>query len=84
MNKENGLVWLHVPIFLLTPTTLNTDVYDKSKPFEFAICDAVDGYSPKVLKLFVGSSNNDPKVVTYHFANCVIDLQLAILQFRRF
>ena len=27
--------------------------------------------------MFVGWSNNDPKVIAYYFVNCIVDLQLA-------
>ena len=53
------------------------DGYDKLKPFRFAIHGAIDGYTWKILWLFVGSSYNNPKVIAYYFVNCVVDLQLA-------
>ena len=60
-QRARHQVWLDIPIFLLAPTTLAIDGYDKLKPFGFAIHGAIDGYSWKILWLFVGSSNNDPK-----------------------
>ena len=60
-QRARHQVWLDIPIFLLAPTTLAIDGYDKLKPFGFTIHGATDGYSWKILRLFVGSSNNDPK-----------------------
>ena len=62
--------------------TWHIDGYDKLKPFGFPIHDSIDGYSRKILRL--GSSNNEPKVIAYCFVNCVVDLQLVILQFNDF
>ena len=56
------------------------DGYEKIKPFGFAIHGAIDGYCWKILWLFVGSSNNYPKIIAYYFINCIVDLQLVILQ----
>ena len=39
-------------------------------------CISINGYSRKILWLFVGSTNNDPKVIAYCFVNCAVDLQL--------
>ena len=55
--------------------TQHIDGYDKLKLFGFAIHGAIDGYNWKILWLFVGSSNNNPKVIAYYFVNCVVDLQ---------
>ena len=63
--------------------TWHIDGYDKLKPIGFAIHGAIDGYTRKILWLFVGSSNSDSKVIAYYFVNCV-DLQLVILQFNDF
>ena len=61
-----------------TNYTWYIDGYDKLKPFGFIIHGARDGYSGKIIWLFVGSRNNDPKVIAYYFVNCVVDLQLVI------
>ena len=42
--------------------TYHVDGY-KSKPLGFALHGAIDGSSWKILWLFVGSSNNDPKLI---------------------
>ena len=39
-----------------------------------AIVGYIDGY---ILWLFVGSNNNNAKVIAYYFANCIVCLQLA-------
>ena len=44
----------------------------------------LDGYSRKILWLFVGLSNSDPNAIVYYFVNCVFDLKLVILQFNNF
>ena len=61
--------------------TYHRDGYDKSKPFGFTNHVAIDDYSRKILWLFVGSSNNNPKIIVYYLFNCLLDLQLLILQF---
>ena len=35
-------------------------------------CISINGYSRKILWLFVGSTNNDPKVIAYYFVNCAV------------
>ena len=56
--------------------TWHIDGYNKLKTFGFAIHGAIDCYSRKILWLFVGSSNNDPKAIAYYFVNCIVNLQL--------
>ena len=56
--------------------TWHIDGYGKLKTFGFAIHGAIDCYNWKILWLFVGSSNNDAKVIAYYFVNCVVNLQL--------
>ena len=55
--------------------------YNKFKPFGFVIHGAIGSYSWKVLWSSVGSSNNDPNAIVYYFINCVVDIQVLILQF---
>ena len=56
--------------------TWHLDGYDKLKPYGFAIHGAIDGWSRKVLWLYVGRSNNDPRIVSSLYLNCVSDLNL--------
>ena len=49
----------------------HVDENDKLKPFGFPIHDAVDGYSRRVLWLYVDTTNNDPKVMGRYFIDCV-------------
>ena len=49
----------------------NIDWYDKIKSFGFAIHGAIDGFSRKILWLRVASSNNNPKVITSYYMDCV-------------
>ena len=44
---------------------------DKLKPFDFPIPNAVDGYSRRVLWLYVDTINNDPKIMARYFVDCV-------------
>ena len=41
--------------------------YDKIKPYGFAIHDAIDGFSRKIIWLRVASSNNNPKVAASYY-----------------
>ena len=69
VEQRVRIVWLDVAISLPVPT------------MGLATHGVIDGYSRKILLwLFVGSSNNDPKVIVYYFINCVVELQLVILQ----
>ena len=47
------------------------DRYDKIKPYGFEICDAIDGFSRKILWLRVSSSNNNPKVIASSYMDCI-------------
>ena len=47
------------------------DGYDKLKPFGFCIHGAIDGYSRRILWLEVGPSNNDPRVTSQYFIDCI-------------
>ena len=47
------------------------DGYDKLKPFGFCVHGAIDGYSRKILWLEVGSSNNDPGIITKYYLDYV-------------
>ena len=49
----------------------HVDGNDKLKPFGFPIHGAVDGYSRRVLWLYVDTTNNDPKVMASYFVDCV-------------
>ena len=62
--------------------TWHIDVYDKLKPFEFAVHDSVEGYSRKIL--WLGSINFDQTAKAYYFVDCFVDLQTVILQFNDF
>ncbi|XP_067931711.1 uncharacterized protein [Watersipora subatra] len=53
---------------------IHVDGYDKLKRYGLRIHGAIDGYSKKLLWLYVGHSNNDPKYVAYNFTqyiNCI-------------
>ena len=82
LHKEHDIVRLDSTYISTDPRhTYHIDGYDKSKPFGFTNHAALDDYSRKILCLFVGSSNNDPKIIVYYLFNCLLDLQLLILQF---
>ena len=49
----------------------HVDGNDKLKPFGFPIHGAADGYSRRVLWLYVDTTNNDPKVMASYFVDCV-------------
>ena len=49
----------------------HADGYDKLKPYGFPIHGCIDGYSRRVLWLAVGKSNNDPKIISKYFLQCV-------------
>ena len=69
VEQRVRIVWLDVATSLPVPT------------MGLATHGVIDSYSRKILLwLFVGSSNNDPKVIAYYFINCVVELQLVILQ----
>ena len=52
------------------------DGYDKLKPFGFAIHGAIDGWSRKILWLYVGSSNNDPSFISTLYLQSVENLKI--------
>jgi hypothetical protein len=52
------------------------DGYDKLKPFGLAIHGCIDGYSRRIMWLEVGSSNNDPNVISKYFLDCIESLQI--------
>ena len=82
LHKQHDIVRLDSTYISTDPRhTYHTDGYDKSKAFGFTNHVAIDDYSRKILWLFVGSSNNNPKIIVYYLFNCLLDLQLLILQF---
>ena len=59
------LLFLHLPNYCW-----HVDGNDKLKPFGFPIHGAVDGYSRRVLWLYVDTINNDLKVMARYFVDC--------------
>ena len=53
----------------------HVDGNDKRKPLGFPIHGAVDGYSRRVLWLYVDTTNNDPKVMATYFVACVEEVR---------
>ena len=51
--------------------TWHIDGYDKLKPFGFCIHGCVDGFSRKIIWLFVGSTNNDSLIVASYYLKVV-------------
>ena len=51
--------------------TWRIDGYDKLKPFGFCIHGCVDGFSRKIIWLFVGSTNNDPLIIASYYLQVV-------------
>ena len=51
------------------------DGYDKLRQFGFAIHGCIDGFSRQIIWFGVGTTNNNPKVVAYHFLNHVKKLK---------
>ena len=49
--------------------------YDKLKPFGIAIHGAIDGYSRRILRFKLSSSNN-PKVIANYYLCCIKELNL--------
>ena len=47
------------------------DGYDKLKPYGFAIHGCIDGFSRKILWLFVDRSNNDPRIIGKAYLDAV-------------
>lgn len=45
------------------------DGYDKLKPFGFAVHACIDGYSRMLMWLEVANTNNNPRVVAFHYLN---------------
>ena len=56
--------------------TRQLDGYDKLKPYVFAILCSMDIWSRKVLWLYVGSSNNDPRITGCLFVRTINKLNL--------
>lgn len=50
------------------------DGYDKLKPFKFPIHGCIDGYSRKIIWLYVASTNNNPSVIAYYYLSTVVKL----------
>ena len=55
--------------------TWHIDGYDKLKPFGIAIHGAIDGYSRRILRFKLSSSNN-PKVIANYYLCCIKELNL--------
>ena len=56
----------------------HVDRIDKLKPFGFPIDGAVDGYSRRVLWLYVDRTINDPKVMAKYFVDCVEEVGVVL------
>ena len=54
--------------------TWHTDGYDKLKPYEFARHGAIDGYSRKILWLYVSASNNNSSNIAFYFLQTITEL----------
>jgi hypothetical protein len=52
----------------------NFNFYDKLKPFGICIHGAIDGFSRRIMWLEAGPSNNDPKITSKYFLDCVRQL----------
>lgn len=50
------------------------DGYDKLKPFGFCIHGCIDGFSRRIMWLEVGTSNNDPSIVSKYFVDCIREI----------
>ncbi|KAJ8043469.1 hypothetical protein HOLleu_10563 [Holothuria leucospilota] len=50
---------------------IHLDGYDKLKPFGIAVHGAIDGFSRKVLWLYAGPSNNNPRFIAYFFLSYI-------------
>ena len=49
----------------------HVDGYDKLKPYGLAVHGAIDGYSRRILWLYVGSTNNNPALIGKYFVNYI-------------
>ena len=54
--------------------TWHIDGYDKLKPDGFAIHGAIDGYSRRILWLYVSASNNNPSNIAFYFFQTITEL----------
>lgn len=50
---------------------IHIDGYDKLKQFGFAVHAAIDGFSRKILWLYVGKTNNNPQIIAKFFIDFV-------------
>ena len=55
----------------------HVDGYEKLKPFGFCIHGCIDGYSRRIMRLEVESSNTNPAIVTHYYLDCLKHLKLA-------
>ena len=55
--------------------TWHIDGYDKLKPHGFAIHGAIDGYSRRILWLYVSASNNNPSNIAFYFLQTITELK---------
>ena len=53
---------------------LHIDRNDKLKNFSFAIHECIDGFSKKLIWLFVSTTNNDPLVVANFYLKTITSL----------
>ena len=51
--------------------TWHIDGYDKLKPFSFCIHVCVDGFSRKIIWIFVGLTNSDPLIIASYYLKLV-------------
>ncbi|KAJ8669242.1 hypothetical protein QAD02_001831 [Eretmocerus hayati] len=63
---KRRIYWVPGPNFLW-----HIDGFDKLKYFGFAITGCVDGFSRKVIWVAVGTTNNKPEVIAWHYLNAV-------------
>ena len=49
--------------------------YDKLKPFGFPIHGCIDGFSRRILWLWVAHSNNDPRVTSSFYLSCIKEVK---------
>ena len=56
--------------------TWHIDGYDKLKPYGFAIHGAIDGYSRRIVWLYVSASNNNPSNIAFYFLQTITELSM--------
>ncbi|KAJ8678652.1 hypothetical protein QAD02_014439 [Eretmocerus hayati] len=63
---KRRIYWVPGPNFLW-----HIDGFDKLKYFGFAITGCVDGFSRRVIWVAVGTTNNKPEVIAWHYLHAV-------------